>query len=389
MKIYNFDLLAYPGVPTDAPGTPVPNSYFDPAVGIQNYQEHLDEMEYCEELGFEGVVFNEHHYSGYGMMPSPNLIAAALSRKTSRIKIGILGNVLPLRHHPVRVAEEYAMLDCLTGGRLIAGFVRGIPAEYLWYHIDPNESRGRFEEAYELIMTAWSQPVWSYHGKFFHLENCALWPRPLQQPHPPVWIAARSSESIEWCVKQRKPVAQVYQTTSQIEDTFNYYRKVALDGDWEVGPEQFILTRHIYVDETDEKARQLAEPALRYFFTLLNRGFNQGSSQEADARQQIRAALYTDRSFSYFRERNRERIDFSKLSWEELDEAGFVIAGNPDTVARKLNGQMGQVGADHFMGMFHIGNLSHRKVLASLDLFKKEVMPQLEHTESGVTDHRP
>ena len=389
MKIYNFDLMAYPGVPTDAPGTPVPNSYFEPAVGIQNYQEHLDEMEYCEELGFEGVVFNEHHYSGYGMMPSPNLIAAALSRKTSRIKIGVLGNVLPLRHHPVRVAEEYAMLDCLTGGRLIAGFVRGIPAEYLWYHIDPNESRGRFEEAYELIMTAWSQPVWSYHGKFFHLENCALWPRPIQQPHPPVWIAARSSESIEWCVKQRKPVAQVYQTTSQIEDTFNYYRKVALDGDWEVGPEQFILTRHIYVDETDEKARQLAEPALRYFFSLLNRGFNQGSSQEADARQQIRAALYTDRSFSYFREGNRERIDFSKLSWEELDEAGFVIAGNPDTVARKLNGQMGQVGADHFMGMFHIGNLSHRKVLASLDLFKNEVMPRLEHSESGVTDQRP
>lgn len=131
MKIYNFDLLAYPRVPTDAPGTPVPNSYFEPAVGIQNYQEHLEEMEYCEELGFEGVVFNEHHYSGYGMMPSPNLIAAALSRKTSRIKIGVLGNVLPLRHHPVRVAEEYAMLDCLTEGRLIAGFVRGIPAEYL------------------------------------------------------------------------------------------------------------------------------------------------------------------------------------------------------------------------------------------------------------------
>ncbi|MFB3109279.1 MAG: LLM class flavin-dependent oxidoreductase, partial [Candidatus Binatia bacterium] len=154
-------------------------------------------------------------------------------------------------------------------------------------------------------------------------------------------------------------------------------------------PEQFILTRHIYVDETDEKARQLAEPALRYFFSLLNRGFNQGSSQEADARQQIKAALYTDRSFNYFRERNRERIDFSKLSWEELDEAGFVIAGNPDTVARKLNGQMGQVGADHFMGMFHIGNLSHRKVLASLDLFKNEVMPQLEHSESGVTDQRP
>lgn len=131
MRIYNFDLLSYPGVASGAPGTPVPNSYFDPLVGFHNYQQHLDEMEYCEHLGFEGVVFNEHHYSAYGTMPSPNLIAAALSRKSSRMKIGVLGNILPLRNHPVRVAEEYAMLDCISAGRLIAGFVRGIPAEYL------------------------------------------------------------------------------------------------------------------------------------------------------------------------------------------------------------------------------------------------------------------
>ena len=167
MKIYNFDLLAYPGVPADVPGTPIPNTYFEPAAGALNYREHLDEMAYCEELGFDGVVFNEHHYSAYGTMPSPNLIAAALSQRTRRIKIGVLGTILPLRHHPVRVAEEYAMLDCLTGGRLIAGFVRGIPSEYLWYHIDPAESRGRFEEAYDLVLTAWSRPVWDYHGKFF------------------------------------------------------------------------------------------------------------------------------------------------------------------------------------------------------------------------------
>src|SRR5690606_34727583 len=128
MKIYNFDLLAYPRLAEDSPRTPVPSNYFDPSVGARNYQEHIDEMAYCEDLGFEGVVFNEHHYSAYGTMPSPNLIAAALSQRTSRIRIGVLGSILPLRNHPVRVAEEYAMLDCLTGGRLIAGFVRGVPA---------------------------------------------------------------------------------------------------------------------------------------------------------------------------------------------------------------------------------------------------------------------
>ena len=378
MKIYNFDLLAYPHVPIEAPRTPVPSSYFDPVKGAVNYAEHLEEMAYCEELGFEGVVFNEHHCSAYGTMPSPNLIAAALSQKTKRIKIGVLGNILPLRSHPVRVAEEYAMADCLSNGRLIAGFVRGIPAEYVWYGVNPMESRGRFEEAYDLIMTAWTNPVWSFEGKFFQLKDCAIWPRPLQQPHPPIWIAARSAESIEWCVNHHLPTAQVYQTTGQIEDTFGYYRKVARDQSWEASPDHFILCRHIYVDESDKKAQQIAEPAMRYFFTVYNRGFNDAINQAAADQQKLLLQLTSERSFNYFREGNRARIDFSKLDWGGLLQTGYVIAGSPDTVARQINEQMKQVGSDHFMGMFHIGNLAHEKVISSLNLFKKEVMPRLK-----------
>jgi alkanesulfonate monooxygenase SsuD/methylene tetrahydromethanopterin reductase-like flavin-dependent oxidoreductase (luciferase family) len=377
MKVYNFDLLAYPTIPPEAPGTPIPSTFFDPAVGARNYREHLDEMAYCEALGFEGVVFNEHHYSAYGTMPSPNLIAAALSQRTERMKIGILGTILPLRQHPVRVAEEYAMLDCMTDGRLIAGFVRGIPSEYLWYNVNPAESRARFSEAFEVIMTAWTQPVWSYAGTFFQFEHCAIWPRPVQQPHPPIWVAARSAESIQWCVERRFPIAQVYQTTDQIEDTFAYYRRLSQAAGWQAGPEQFILTRHIYVDETDAKARAVAEPALRYFFTLWNRGFNEAASHVAQAQRHIRAALHTEQSFAYFREGNRERVNFHPLSWDDLDTTGFIIAGSPDSVARKLRAQMHQVGAEHLMGMFHIGNLPHQTVMASLDRFHQHVMPAL------------
>jgi alkanesulfonate monooxygenase SsuD/methylene tetrahydromethanopterin reductase-like flavin-dependent oxidoreductase (luciferase family) len=377
VKIYNFDLLAYPHVPKEAPRTPVPSSYFDPVKGAANYNEHLEEMAYCEELGFDGVVFNEHHYSAYGTMPSPNLIASALSQKTSRIKIGVLGNILPLRNHPVRVAEEYAMIDCLSNGRLIAGFVRGIPPEYIWYGVNPEESRGRFEEAYDLIMTAWTNPVWSHEGKFFNLKDCAIWPRPMQQPHPPIWIAARSAESIEWCVKRHLPTAQVYQTTDQIEDTFDYYRKIAGNEGWEASPDDFILCRHIYIDESDKKAQEIAEPAMRYFFTVFNRGFNEAVNKGA-VDQRLIAALTTERSFNYFREGNRERRDFSKFDWDGLISTGYLIAGNPDNVARQITGQMKQIGAGHFMGMFHIGNLAHAKVVSSLDLFKKEIMPQLQ-----------
>jgi alkanesulfonate monooxygenase SsuD/methylene tetrahydromethanopterin reductase-like flavin-dependent oxidoreductase (luciferase family) len=377
VKVYNFDLLAYPHVPKDAPRTPVPSNFFDPIKGAANYAEHLDEMTYCEELGLDGVVFNEHHYSSYGTMPSPNLIAAALSQRTKRIKIGVLGNILPLRNHPVRVAEEYAMIDCLSNGRLIAGFVRGIPAEYVWYGVNPEESRGRFQEAYDLIMTAWTNSVWSFEGEFYKLKDCAIWPRPLQQPHPPIWIAARSAESIEWCVKRHLPCAQVYQTTGQIEDTFNYYRTKAKEDGWEARPDDFILCRHIYIDESSKKAREVAEPAMRYFFSVYNRGFNDAINQTAADQQKLLAKLTSERSFNYFREGNRSRVDFSTLGWDELIKSGYMIAGDPDSVARQIQDQMKQIGADHFMGMFHIGNLAHEKVIASLNLFKKEIMPRL------------
>jgi alkanesulfonate monooxygenase SsuD/methylene tetrahydromethanopterin reductase-like flavin-dependent oxidoreductase (luciferase family) len=260
---------------------------------------------------------------------------------------------------------------------LIAGFVRGIPAEYVWYGVNPEESRGRFQEAYDLIMTAWTNSVWSFAGDFYKLEDCAIWPRPVQQPHPPIWIAARSAESIEWCVKRHLPCAQVYQTTGQIEDTFNYYRIKAKEDGWEAQPEDFILCRHVYIDESNKKAQEIAEPAMRYFFSVYNRGFNDAINQAAADQQKLLAKLTSERSFNYFREGHRSRIDFSTLGWDELIKSGYMIAGDPDSVARQIQDQMKQIGADHFMGMFHIGNLAHEKVISSLNLFKKEIMPRL------------
>ena len=268
------------------------------------------------------------------------------------------------------------MIDCLSNGRLIAGFVRGIPPEYIWYGVNPEESRGRFEEAYDLIMTAWTEPVWSHEGHFFKLKDCAIWPRPVQQPHPPIWIAARSAESIEWCVKRHLPCAQVYQTTGQIEDTFGYYRAKAKEEGWEAKPDKFILCRHIYIDETDQKAREFADPAMSYFFTVFNRGFNEAINKGA-VDQKLTAALTSERSFNYFRPGNRDRLDFSKMDHDGLISSGYLIAGNPDNVAKQIQAQMDQVGADHFMGMFHIGNLAHEKVINSLNLFTKEIMPRL------------
>jgi alkanesulfonate monooxygenase SsuD/methylene tetrahydromethanopterin reductase-like flavin-dependent oxidoreductase (luciferase family) len=168
----------------------------------------------------------------------------------------------------------------------------------------------------------------------------------------------------------------VYQTNGQIEDTFGYYRSKAREAGWEATPDQFILCRHICIAETEQKAREIAEPAMNYFFSVYNRGFNEAINKTA-ADQKLTAALISERSFNYFREGNRDRIDFSKLDYDGLIRSGYLISGNPDSVAKQVKEQMKQVGADHFMGMFHIGNMKHDNVVRSLDLFKKEIMPRL------------
>ena len=161
MRVFGFDLLPYPEhldrlkEGGELP-YPLPKRHFRPDLAVQNYRDHLDAWVRMEALGFDGIGFNEHHTSPYGLMTSPNLMAAAVSQRTQRMKLLIYGNLLPI-HDPLRLAEELAMLDCLSNGRLISGFARGIPREYVAYGVNLAESRARFEEAWEIIKLAWTE----------------------------------------------------------------------------------------------------------------------------------------------------------------------------------------------------------------------------------------
>ncbi len=148
MKVYAFDLMPWPDL-AEPSHYPDSNALFDPVRGQQIYAEHLDQMVLCEEYGFDAVCINEHHAKPYGLMPSPNIVAAALTQRTRRITIGILGNLPALHAHPVRLAEEIAMLDVMSGGRIISGFVRGVPQEYLAFSVPLAESRERLQEAWD------------------------------------------------------------------------------------------------------------------------------------------------------------------------------------------------------------------------------------------------
>ena len=206
MKFYLMHLMPYADLDLDydkkhdSAWVTLPNSYYDPKKGAKLYNRYLDELEYADVLGFDGVCVNEHHQNAYGLMPQPGVMAGALARRTSNVNIAILGRALPLVNNPITIAEEFAMVDNITEGRFIAGFVRGIGAEYHAWSVNPAFSHDRFHEAHDLIIKAWTdEGPFRWDGKHYQFEYVNLWPRPYTTPHPPIWVPSQgSTETIDW-----------------------------------------------------------------------------------------------------------------------------------------------------------------------------------------------
>ncbi len=192
MKICFFHLMPYRFLPDDFEAryrsvwVDVPHSLYDPENAHDLYNEFLEELEFAEQVGSDGLCVNEHHNNAYGLMPLPNLMAAALTRRTSKAAIVLLGNSLAAYNPPIRAAEEFAMLDVINGGRLVAGFPVGTSMDMNFaYGINPATLRERYFEAHDLIMQAWTRPeVFAFDGKYTQARYVNVWPQPLQKPHP-------------------------------------------------------------------------------------------------------------------------------------------------------------------------------------------------------------
>src|SRR6266850_4627687 len=204
------------------------------------------------------------------VMRSPNLMAAAIAQRTKRIKIGVFGNLAALHAHPVRLAEETAMLDVMSGGRLISGFVRGVPQEYLALSVPISEARERLNEAWDLIVKAWTtHEPFDWRGKYWHYDRVSIWPRPLQQPHPPIMMPADSDEGLETAARRRVGTGVAYRSVGRAKVAFEKYRAFAARHGWTPGPEHCHLLRNVYVAETNQRARDEAEEHLHYMFQRL------------------------------------------------------------------------------------------------------------------------
>jgi alkanesulfonate monooxygenase SsuD/methylene tetrahydromethanopterin reductase-like flavin-dependent oxidoreductase (luciferase family) len=335
----------------------------------------MDQLEFAESVGFDGIGVNEHHQNAYGLMPSPNLIATALARRTSTAAICVIGNSIALYNPPIRVAEEFAMLDCISGGRLIAGFPVGTPMDTNFaYGQIPAITRDKYLENHNLIRKAWeAEEPFSFDGKYNQLRWVNCWPRPIQQPHPPIYIPGGGSiETWDFCLDHDYNYSYL---------SFHGYvgAKAMMDGFWQRveargkdgSPYRAAFAQGIFVADSDSEAERLYSEHVLYFYNRCLHvwpgfadppGYRTIKTIKAGALSQLTAAA---------------QKSYSELTWKDLIEGGYIIAGSPATVRDRMLDLARTLRVGHVFCIFQIGNQPDWKTRFSTELFATKVMPEL------------
>jgi alkanesulfonate monooxygenase SsuD/methylene tetrahydromethanopterin reductase-like flavin-dependent oxidoreductase (luciferase family) len=350
----------------------LPNNLYDPVKGAEEYASFIDFLVDGERLGFDGIAVNEHHQNAYGLMPAPNLIASTLIARTKKVKVAVLGRALPLLGNPMNIAEEYAMLDNLSRGRLICGFVRGIGAEYHSTGVNPYFSHERFHEAHDLIIQAWTQPGPTvFEGQHYNIRYVNCWPRPYQTPHPPIWIPSQgSSETVAWAAdpKRKYPFLVTFSATDLVVRYLNTYRDQARQYGYEPGPEQFGWACPVYVAETDERAKAEAGHAIE---TLFNNYLRMPM-------EMLLPPGYTSiNSLKNFFKMRTAVASGTKPTADSLIASGTALIGSPKTVREKIEQVRDKTGLGILVPMLQFGVLSDELAQRNLEMFASEVMPHL------------
>ena len=372
MKFFCFHLMPWDRLPEDfeqryrSAWTWLPNALFDPEHGGQLYNRYLDELILAEELGFDGVCVNEHHQNAYGTMPSPNLIASILARQTSRVKIAVVGNALPLYNPPTRVAEEFAMIDCISGGRLIAGMVVGGGPEYYSFSVNPTFARSMYQEALDLIIRAWTEDgPFEHYGQHYKLRNVNPWPRPIQKPHPPIWVpGAGSQETIDFVAERRYSYMGIpYFHLEFFKRNFDGFRAACEKNGYQAHPEQMGWLLPIYVAESDEQAWQEYEKHLWYFAHKLLKGLLIFPPGYTSSRSMARIAGALKKFMSSLETR------------QQVEEGLYALVGSPETVRDRLIEAIQYLGVGNLLGLFQLGSLPAELTRKNMTLFAEQVMP--------------
>jgi len=386
VKVFVFDLLPYDAhfdrykAERHLP-YPLPGDHFDPEVAARSYEQHLAIWKELDALGFDGVGLNEHHTTPHGLMNSPNMMAAVGAQHTKNLKFLLLGNLLPL-HNPVRIAEELAMADCMSRGRVLSGFARGVPREYKVYDVPMAESRARFDEALEIILKAWTEDVFSYEGKFWKFKDISIWPRPYQQPHPPIYIPFTGSrETIELAARHNFSAVVTHLKPGVMEDVTGYFGQQLARFGHKITPEHLVLFTDIYV--AGSKAQALKEYS-SYYLYFVQTLWHHGSRAPAGARQNTGYVAST--SYDYVRPENRGDIEMDREKIRNTTMADVerrvanddLIWGNPKDVAEKLIEDAEHAGANSLLLNLNLGALPNEMFLEQVRRIGRDVLPRLK-----------
>lgn len=375
MDFHYFTEMPYPYFPEDyykrygPMRVTFPNTIFDPEKGKDLYQSYLEEYEYAAEVGFDGLMLNEHHSNAGCLDPAPNVIAAYLIRQVREAKIVILGNILPMADNPIRIAEEIAMLDILSGGRqVISGFVRGSGPDTWVSGQNPAFNRERFVEAHDLIIKAWTEPgPFQWEGKHYKFRYVNPWPQPLQKPHPPVWTAGvLSPETIRWAAEHGYTYSTLLTPMETTAKAFALYHTHAAEAGRTSGPENLGYLLMCYVAETDAKAQEEGRELTWYV--------NEGVRMPP----QMASPPGYDGGFKRLAAGSVAQKPIYDHSYEELQTAGIVVVGSPDTVTGRLHEIHQHAPFKHLIIMGQAGSMPHHHVMNSLRLIGQEVIPALK-----------
>ena len=379
MQVYSWHLFPWPEIENRQEAEwPFERAPYDRERVRELYEEYFEQVEFTDQEGWDGLILNEHHFSAYAMDPSPIVIASHLASRTEHLDLSFLGNVVPVRGNPIRVAEELAVLDNLSGGRVIGGFARGIGIEYLAYNenrgpMGPGEdvSRDMFEEAIELIHKAWTaEDPFDWDGEFWQYENVYIWPKPYQQPRPPTWMPATSEPSIRIAAKHELSLARQGEP-AMVREGFETYERIAEeDYGWTPTEENRIMLNGIFVGEDSEKARESLTEHVRYHWEYLFGGVHRG------------AAARNAGDEHYDPETHRQNIAPHAIEFMDLDAEETVdgmLVGEPEEVVAQLERIYEAVGGfGHLAGTFQHGDAPQEKTMRSLELFADEVLPEIK-----------
>jgi alkanesulfonate monooxygenase SsuD/methylene tetrahydromethanopterin reductase-like flavin-dependent oxidoreductase (luciferase family) len=348
----------------------------------QYYNWTLDELTHGARMGLDGICVNEHHQNAYGFMPGPNLMGAALARATNGMDVAIvqMGSTLPTTNPPIRIAEEYAMLDCISGGRLVAGMPLGTSMDgNLCYGVSPLEQRPRYYEGHDLVLKAWqAREIFAWNGKYYQLPKVNPWPRPIQQPHPPVWVPGLGSLST-WEFSAKHDHCYCY-----LSYWGSALGKRVMDGFWdfvaarglEDNPYRAGFLQLVVVSETDARAEEEYGPHIQYFYKKCLH----------IAPEYFFAPGYLDyRSLEntfkkgYLKTQLEITEKSAKWGYKDFVDNELVIGGSPLTVRQRLEEAIKKLRVGNLMVLLHIGSMPHELTLKNVELFGREVLPHLRN----------